>query len=397
MDKLVLVTNPGSASRKYALYRGETCLAVLHFEYVDNKPYCEIAIDGVKKPVELLIDDLSKSAGECERLLRDNGALKADEKIEIIGARLVAPSKKFTKDQLVDDNVIADLEKIQSKAPLHTGVNLAEIKFFEELYPDLPIVAISDSSFHGTKPVEAFRYAFDSELQDKLDIGRFGYHGISASSIVEIMKRENILPEKLIICHLGGGASLTAVKNGQSIDNTMGYSPNSGLMMATRTGDIDPSVVFMLQHELGLDDLEMERYLNKKAGFLGVSGFSDDMRMVLEADSRGEERSVVANKLYRYMLRKNIGAMAAALNGVDAIVFTATVGERGADVRGPICKELTYLGFEIDDDKNNSLDKTLQVANLAMEGSKPIYMIKTDELREMSRRAIITAESVMQA
>ena len=307
-----------------------------------------------------------------------------------MAARVVAPSRDFQLDQIVTDEVIAKLEKVQDKAPLHTGVNLSEIKYFKEILPaDVPVVAISDSSFHATKPIEAFRYAMDTELQDKLDIGRFGYHGISVSSIVEIMKRENILPEKLIVAHLGGGASISAVVNGQGIDNSMGFSPNTGLMMATRSGDIDPSVVFVVKKALGLDDEQMEKYLNKQAGFLGLSGQSDDMRLVLEAERNGDERAIVANKTYRYMLAKTIGAMAAAMNGVDAIVFTATVGERGADVREPICEMLTYLGFTIDHDKNWNLDKHAPLANLATEGSKPIYMIKTDELREMARRTLV--------
>lgn len=389
-EKLILVTNPGSASRKYALYQGENCLATLHFEYVDNKPYCEIAIDGVKTPVELTITDLAQAASECERILREHAVLKPEQNIEVIAARVVAPSRDFQADQIVSDETIAKLEKVQDKAPLHTGVNLSEIKYFKEILPsDVPVVAISDSSFHATKPVEAFRYAVDTELQDKLDIGRFGYHGISVSSIVEIMKRENILPEKLIVAHLGGGASISAVVNGKGYDNSMGFSPNTGLMMATRSGDIDPSVVFIMKKELGLDDEAMEKYLNKQAGFLGVSGSSDDMRLVLEAENKGDARAAVANKTYRYMLVKTIGAMAAAMNGVDAIVFTATVGERGAEVREPICEMLTYLGFKIDHDKNWNLDKHLPIANLAAEGSKPIYMIKTDELREMARRALI--------
>ncbi len=387
MDKIILVTNPGSASRKYALYRGEKALALLHFEYVDNKAYCEISIDGgEKKPVDLKITDIAEAASECERILREQNVLSDDENIDVVAARLVAPSKKFTQDLLVNDEIIADLEKVKSKAPLHTGVNLNEIKYFKEVYPELPVVAVSDSSFHSTMPEEAYRYAVNPELQDKLDIGRFGYHGISYSSIVEIMKRENILPEKLIVAHLGGGASVSAIKNGKSVDCSLGYSPNSGLMMATRSGDIDPSAVFAIKKELGLDDQEMEKYLNKQCGFLGLGG-SDDMRQILAGEEKGDKNCIVANKVYRLFLAKQIGAMAAAMNGVDAIVFTATVGERGNDVREPISKMVSYLGFDIDEDKNNNLEKTVAIANLAKDGSKPIYMIKTDELGEMARRA----------
>ncbi|MDO4871048.1 MAG: hypothetical protein Q3996_03085 [Candidatus Saccharibacteria bacterium] len=388
MDKNILIANPGSASRKYALYHGQECLATLHFEYVDNKPYCEISVAGAaKRAVEIDITDITEAAGECERILRDQDVLKDEQKIDAAAIRVVAPSRYFQQDRIVDDQVIAEMEKIQARAPLHVGSSLSEVKYLRHIDQDLPLVIISDSSFHATRPIESFRYAVDVELQDKLDLGRFGYHGISVSSIVEIMKRENILPEKLIVAHLGGGASISAVVNGQSIDNSMGYTPNTGLMMATRCGDIDPSVIFALKKELALDDEAMERYLNKQAGFIGLSKVSDDMRLVIEADEKGDERAIVANKTYRYMMVKTIGAMAAAMNGVDAIVFTATVGERGAEVREPICEMLTYLGFKIDHDKNWSLEKTTKIANLAQTDSKPIYMIKTDELGEMARRA----------
>ncbi len=390
MDKIILATNPGSASRKYALYQGDKCLATLHFEYVNDQAYCEIAVDGgEKKPVDLKITDIARAAGECERILREQGVLGDDQKIDAVAARLVAPSRDFQKDQLVDEEIIAKLEKIQSKAPLHTGVNLAEIKYFKQVYPDLPVVAVSDSSFHATKPMKAFRYAISADLQDKLDIGRFGFHGISVSSIVEIMKREAILPEKLIVCHLGGGASISAVQDGKSIDNSMGYSPLEGLMMATRSGDIDVSVALMVKEELGLSDDELEQYLNKQAGFLGLSELSDDMRLVLEAEQKGDAKAKVANETYIYKLVKTLGGLAGIMNGVDAIVFTATVGERGADVRENICAYLGYLGFELDLDKNYNIAKTDNVVNIATEASKPLYMIRTDEQAEMAHRANI--------
>lgn len=388
MDRIVLATNPGSASRKYALFQGENCLATLHFEYVNDQAHCEISIaGGEKKPVELQITDIAEAASECERILREQGVLGDDQQIDAVAARLVAPSRDFQKDQLITDEIIVKLEKNQSKAPLHTGVNLAEIKYFKQVYPDLPVIAVSDSSFHATKPMKAFRYAISADLQDKLDIGRFGYHGISVSSIVEIMKREGILPEKLIVCHLGGGASITAVQNGESIDNSMGYSPLEGLMMATRSGDIDVSVALMVKEELGLSDDELEQYLNKQAGFLGLSELSDDMRLVLEAEQKGDEKAKVANQTYIYRLAKTLGGLVTGMNGVDAIVFTATVGERGADVRENICQYLAYLGFELDLDKNNNVAKVDNVVNIATENSKPLYMIRTDEQTEMARRA----------
>lgn len=392
MSKLILVTNPGSSSRKYALYEGEDCLATLHFEYEDNEVICTAKFGDQKTKLKPEIKDVRESAGQCEAILRDIGALCDDQKIDAVAARLVVASPYFDCDHVVDEIVLAEAEKAKDRSPLHTATNLNEIQFFKEQLPDLPVIAISDSAFHFTKPKEAFRYGLDAKLQDKIGLGRYGYHGISVNSIVEIMRKNSILPEKVIVCHLGSGASISAVKNGQSVDNSMGYSPLEGLMMATRTGNIDVSAALAIKRELKLDDAGLEQYLNKQAGLLGMSGKSDDMRLILADEAAGDERAAETMKTYLYRLRKVIGEMAAALNGADAIVFTATVGERSAKVRQRLCAELTYLGFELDNEKNNSADEAPVWANLAKESSKPIYMIRTDESREMARRASIILE-----
>lgn len=387
MSRLILVTNPGSSSRKYALYEGENCLATLHFEYEDNEVICTAKFGDKKTKLKPEIEDVKEAAGQCESILREIGALTGDQKIDAVAARLVVASNYFNRDYVVDEAVLAEAEKAKDRSPLHTATNLNEIEFFKQKFPDLPVVAVSDSAFHFTKPKEAFRYGVDIDLQDKLGLGRYGYHGISMNSIVEIMRKNSILPEKVIVCHLGSGASISAIKNGESVDNSMGYTPLEGLMMATRCGQIDVAAALAIKRELKLDDAGLEQYLNKQAGLLGMSGKSDDMRLVLADEAAGDERAAETMKTYLYRLRKVIGEMAAALNGADAIVFTATVGERAADIRERLCRELTYLGFEIDPDKNNSADEAPVWANLAKDSSKPIYMIRTDESREMARRA----------
>lgn len=387
LDKLILVTNPGSASRKYALYEGEDCLATLHFEYEGNEVICTAKVGDKKTKLKPEIKDVKEAAGQCETILREVGALGADQKIDAVAARLLAATPYFDQDYVVDEVVLAEAEKAKDRSPLHTATHLGEIAFFRQQFPDLPVVAISDSAFHFTKPKEAFRYGVDIDLQDKLGIGRYGYHGISMNSIVEIMRKNSILPEKVIVCHLGSGASISAIKNGESVDNSMGYTPLEGLMMATRCGHIDVAAALAIKRELKLDDAGLEQYLNKQAGLLGMSGKSDDMRLVLADEAAGDERAIETIKTYLYRMRKVIGEMAAALNGADAIVFTATVGERAADIRERLCKDLTYLGFELDLDKNQSADEAPVWANLAKAGSKPIYMIRTDETREMARRA----------
>lgn len=389
MSKLILVTNPGSASRKYALYEDDKLRANLHFEYENDKPVCTAILPtGEKKPVELTITDIAEAAGECERALREVGAISEAEKIDVVAARLLVASSYFDHDMLVNDEVLAQAEKAKDRSPLHTATHLAEIQFFKQKFPDLPVVAVSDNAFHATKPIEAFRYGVSIDLQKKLDLGRFGYHGISVNSIVEIMKREKILPAKMIVCHLGSGASISAVKDGVSVDNSMGYTPLEGMMMATRSGNIDPAAALAIKRELGLDDAGLEKYLNKEAGLLGMTAKSDDMRIVLEDEKNGDEQAIEAMATYLYRVRKVIGEMAAAMNGADAIVFTATVGERAADIRQRLCTELTYLGFELDDTKNLQANEAPLWTNLAKDSSKPIYMIRTDESREMARHAL---------
>lgn len=389
MSKLILVTNPGSASRKYALYDGSECLANLHFEYEGDKVVCAAKSPAGKTKLYPDISDVAEAAGECEAILRQVGALAEGQKIELVAARLLVASSYFDHDMLVDDQVLAQAEIAKDRSPLHTATHLNEINFFKQKFPNLPVVAISDNAFHATKPIEAFRYGVSIDLQKKLDLGRFGYHGISVSSIVEIMKRESILPSKLIVCHLGSGASVSAVRDGISVDNSMGYTPLEGMMMATRSGNIDPAAVLAIKRELNLSDEELESYLNKKAGFLGMTSKSDDMRIVLEDEENGDEQASEAMKTYIYRLRKVVGEMAAAMNGVDAIVFTATVGERSDEVRQRLCQELSYLGFELDDIKNQQADEASTYLDLAKTGTKPIYMIRTDETGEMARRALL--------
>lgn len=387
MSKLILVTNPGSASRKYALYDGEKCLATLHFEYDRDAVICTAKTEAGKQVLRLAITDVAESAGECEKVLQEIGVLSEDQKIDVVASRLLVASSYFDHDMLVNDEVLAQAERAKDRSPLHTATHLNEINFFKQKFPDLPVVAVSDNAFHATKPIEAFRYGVSIDLQKKLDLGRFGYHGISVSSIAEIMKRENILAEKVVVCHLGSGASISALRNGISVDNSMGYTPLEGLMMATRAGNIDPAAVLAIKRELALSDDDLEKYLNKQAGLLGMTSKSDDMRIVLEDEKKGDEQAVEAMKTYLYRLRKVIAEMVAAMSGVDAIVFTATVGERSDEVRTRVCQELGYLGFELDEAKNTQADSAPVYLNLAKETSKPIYMIRTDETAEMARRA----------
>lgn len=388
MNKLILITNPGSASRKYALYSNQTPIVTLHFEYEGSRIVCTLKDlkNDTEKSLRPDIDDLGDTVPALRKILESEKYITADTPLNAILARVAAPGEYFTTEHIVDDECLENLELAKKKAPLHVPVVAAEINHFRRSFSTVPIITVSDSGFHTPRPALMKYYPFDTDLADKTEIKRYAYHGLSLGYIVEYMKQKDILPEKLIICHIGSGASVTAVFNGSSMDSSMGYSPLEGLMMSTRSGSMDPAAALAIKHELKLTDEELEKYLNKKAGLLGVSGSSDDMRDILQKRDEGDPKATFAHALYIYRVQSLIGHMSASLGGVDAIVFTATIGERSSKVRHSVMQKLAYLGFTLDPAENDK-EKLPKIANIATEKSKPIYVIKTDETAEMIRRA----------
>ena len=387
-DRLILITNPGSSSRKYALYRGNDFLCALHFEFEGEKiVYTLKKADGSKNKKDTELRNLFEVVNILEKTLTDEGYLNESTKLDAILARVAAPGSYFAADHVVDEECLAQLEIAKERAPLHAPVIASEIEQLKKTFNDTLIIEISDSAFHNERSDVAKAYAIDTELAEKYDIKRWGYHGLSVGSIVRLMKSEGILPEKVVVCHIGSGASITAVKDGKSADTTMGYSPLEGLMMATRAGSMDVAAALAIKRELNMQsDDELEKYLNKKCGLLGVSGKSDDMREIIKGCANGDKRAELARALYVLTLRRAIGQMAASMAGVDAIVFTATIGERSDEIRRLVAESLSYLGFNLDYDKNTK-DMDERVVNIATENSKPIYVIKTDESDEMIVRA----------
>lgn len=392
-NKLILITNPGSSSRKYALYKGTELVCSLHFEFEGKEIICTLKkADGSKKVLKQTFKELTSTVANINRILTEEGYLGGMAKIDAILARVACPGEYFTQDHIVDEEYLKALEKGKKRAPLHVPVVAGEIEHFVKSFKDTPILAISDTSFHTDRPDLMKYYGFDTDIADKADIKKFGYHGLSIGSIVNYMKEQDILPEKLIVCHLGSGSSLTAVFEGKSLDTTMGYSPIGGLLMATRCGDMDPAAALALKRHLGYEsDESIEKYLNKECGLLGVSGQSDDMREILRLRDEGDKKGTFAHAMYVYRVQSCIGQMAASLGGVDAIVFTATIGERSDEIRRTVTQKLSYLGFSLDDDKNvGDLDE--RHVNIAADGSKPIWVIRTDEFEEMLRRAALLME-----
>ena len=383
---LTLISNPGSASRKYALYRDQAEAAQLHFEYREGRITCSIAAHDRHEPVDVDLHDLNDVAGQVLPILKSHNLIADNETVTHIGLRIVAPSSYFLQDRIMDDETIKRLHELEVRAPLHISATLHEFTVLHDVFPDAVIVGVSDSAFHAVKPDYAWNYGVRLQDADRFEIKRFGYHGLSVASVVRTLEGIGKLPPKIIIAHLGSGASITAVHGGKSLDNTMGYSPLEGLIMATRVGSIDPTATNMLQTQLHLDDQQMEDYLNSHSGLLGLSEVSSAVNELLEHEAQGNHNAHLALQTYVFTIQKAIGSMAGALGGADMLIFTGTVGERSAPTRQRVLERLHYMDFIIDEEANESCDdpnSPTRISTLAK--SKPIYVIPTDEAGEMLR------------
>ncbi|HZJ34691.1 MAG TPA: acetate/propionate family kinase [Candidatus Angelobacter sp.] len=386
-ESLTLVVNPGSASRKYALFKNGQEQASINFEFEDTKVVGKVEFAGEKHSINYEDSNLNTVSRYILPLLREHKIMGDSDVLSSIGIRVVAPSDSFTKDRLLTDEVVAELGVLQQKAPLHITTELSEIKNLKNIFPDTPIIAVSDSEFHSTKPIWACHYGIDTALAEKFGIKRYGYHGVSVSSVVQKLQEAGGLKPKTIVCHLGSGSSITAVLDGKSVDTTMGYSPLEGLVMASRSGNIDIAAALAIKRELQLDDDGLEQYLNEQSGLLGVSGSSNDIRQLLTSEEKGDEKAKLALDLFVYRVQQAIGQMAASLGGVDSLVFTATIGERSNIIRGRILEKLGYLGFEGDKDANEKTFEPSGITNIATASSKWILVVSTDEATEIARRA----------
>lgn len=388
MEKLFLVTNPGSSSRKYALYRGGDMVCTFHFESEGKDIVCTVkTADGNKRKLTEGFKKLTDTVKYVKKILEDEGYINKNTKLDAIVARVASTGDYFAEDHIVDDGCLKRLEVAKKRAPLHVPVIAAEIEECVKEFNGTPVITVSDSGFHNTRDKVHTYYAIDTELADKAEIKRYGYHGLSMGSISEYLKAHNLLAEKVVVCHIGSGSSLTAMKNGESFDTTMGYTPLEGVMMATRCGDIDATAALAIGRELGLEGEKLEEYLNKQCGLKGVTGETDDMREVLSLRDDGDARAKLAYEMYIYRIQRAIGQMAASLQGIDALVFTATIGERNSEIRRDIVAGLGYLGFKINDTKNDDGLGDNSRCIVSASGSKPIYVIQTDETGEMIRRA----------
>ena len=382
----VLVINCGSSSLKYQILdmtnESLLCKGLVERIGMDGSviTHEKIGMDKVKTEVPM-----KDHKDAIEQVLaavqdKDHGVVKSMDEIGAVGHRVVHAGEKFAKSVLITDEVVKALEECVDLAPLHNPPNLLGISACQQLMPNTPMVGVFDTAFHQTMPPESYIYAIPYEYYQKHGIRRYGFHGTSHKYVAERaskMLNVNLDDLKLITCHLGNGASVSAIKRGKCIDTSMGFTPLEGLVMGTRSGDIDPAIVTYIREKENLPQGKANEILNKKSGVLGISGVSSDFRDLEEAVADGNERAALALKVFAHKVRFYIGAYIAEMNGVDAIVFTAGVGENDVSMREIICNNLGNLGIKLDPVKNKVRGKETIIS--ADDGRVKILLIPTNE------------------
>ncbi|MCI5912090.1 MAG: acetate kinase [Prevotella sp.] len=383
----ILVLNCGSSSIKYKLYNmdNETVLAQGGVERIGiDGAFIKVTLpNGEKKQIMHDMPDHKEGVNMVFSVLLDKeiGAIKSLDEIDAVGHRIVQGGDKFCQSVIVDQSVEDGIEELCDLAPVHNAGHLKGIRAVDHLMPNVPQVCVFDNAFHSTMPDYAYLYAVPYELYEKYHVRRYGFHGTShryVSHRVCEMLGKDIKTQKIITCHIGNGASVSAVKNGKVMDTSMGLTPLAGVMMGSRSGDIDASAVTYIMEKLGKKPQEMADYLNKESGVLGISGISSDMRDVESAAKEGNKRAILALQMYAYRIKKYIGAYAAAMGGVDTIVFTAGVGENQTSMRADACEGLEFLGIKI----NKELNATIrgEEAIISTPDSKvTVCVVPTDE------------------
>lgn len=393
----VLVINAGSSSLKYQLIdmEDESVLAKGNAERIGipdsflkhtakGKDTVEIKAefsnheDAIKMVINSLVDP-------------EHGVIKSMDEIGAVGHRIVHGGESFAASVVIDDEVMEAIEANIRLAPLHNPANIMGIKACKSVMPNTPMVAVFDTAFHQTMPREAFMYAIPYETYKELGIRRYGFHGTSHKYVSQ--KAAQILNKpietlKIVTCHLGNGSSVAAVKNGKSVDTSMGFTPLAGLPMGTRCGDIDPAIVTFLKENKGMTDEEINEYLNKKSGVLGLSGISSDFRDLHKAADEGNERAQLALDVFNYSVKKYIGAYAAAMGGLDCVVFTAGIGENTPQVREKVCSGLEFLGIKIDPQRNNKMVGGLDGEINTDDSKVKVLVIPTNEELMIARETL---------
>lgn len=391
----VLVINCGSSSLKYQLIDSDTekvlakglCERIgqkgSHFKHnpaagkrIDKEIFMKDHEDAIKIVLNALTD-------------KEYGVIKSLSEIDAVGHRLVHGGEKFSKSTIIDEKVIKAAEECNELAPLHNPANLIGIRACEKLMKGVPMVAIFDTAFHQTMPPKAYLYGIPIKYYNKYKIRRYGFHGTSHSYVSKRTLAFTGIPvehSKLVICHLGNGASISAVLNGKSVDTSMGLTPLPGLIMGTRSGDIDPSIMEFIHKKENKSIEEIMDILNNESGLLGISGLSSDFRDIDREIEQGNQNAKIAFDAFVYRIVKYIGAYVAAMKGVDAIAFTGGIGENDSSVRKAVCDYLVYLGIEIDDEKNQTKGKEVMISTSA--SRVKVCVIPTNEELAIARETV---------
>ena len=382
----ILVLNCGSSSVKYKLIeiKANKVLAeggiekiglpdaFIKFKFGNEKIQQDLDINDHVGAIKSILDNLTS---------KEYGCIKDFKEIDAVGHRVVHGGEKFNKSVLINDEVIAKIKECYGIAPLHNPVNMAGIDAINEVLPEVPQVGVFDTAFHQTMPAKSYMYALPYKYYAEDGVRRYGFHGTSHRYVSQrVCEFLGVEPKgkKIITCHVGNGGSITAVKDGKSIDTSMGLTPTEGLMMGTRCGDVDPGALIFLMDKHNLSSKDMLNMVNKESGLAGVSGVSSDMREITAAAKQGYEKAILSLGMYEQRITKYVGAFAAEMGGVDIIVFTGGVGEHQSSTRANVCKPLRFMGVEIDDeanDANNGDEGIISTPNSAVK----VVVIPTDE------------------
>ena len=382
----ILVLNCGSSSVKYKLIeiKANKVLAeggiekiglpdaFIKFKFGNEKIQQDLDINDHVGAIKSILDNLTS---------KEYGCIKDFKEIDAVGHRVVHGGEKFNKSVLINDEVIAKIKECYGIAPLHNPVNMAGIDAINEVLPEVPQVGVFDTAFHQTMPAKSYMYALPYKYYAEDGVRRYGFHGTSHRYVSQrVCEFLGVEPKgkKIITCHVGNGGSITAVKDGKSVDTSMGLTPTEGLMMGTRCGDVDPGALIFLMDKHNLSSKDMLNMVNKESGLAGISGVSSDMREITTAAKQGNEKAILSLEMYEQRITKYVGAFAAEMGGVDIIVFTGGVGEHQSSPRANVCKPLRFMGVEIDDaanDANNGDEGIISTPNSAVK----VVVIPTDE------------------
>ena len=392
----VLVINCGSSSLKYQLIDmvNEEALAQGLVERIGIDGILTQKVDGREKyVVETDLKDHQVAIDLVLKTLVDEkqGVIKSMDEISAVGHRVVHGGEKYSKSVIVNDEVLANLEELVKLAPLHNPANIIGIKACQALMPKTPMVVVFDTAFHQTMPQKAFMYPVPYKFYEEDHVRRYGFHGTSHKYVAgEAAKwmNKDIKDLKIITCHLGNGVSVTAVDGGKSVDTTMGFTPLDGIIMGSRSGSIDPAIVTFLQKEKGYTPQEVDNILNKESGVLGVSGIGTDFRDIRVAAEKNDARALLTMDIYGYQIKKQIGAYAAAMGGLDAIVFTAGIGEHAPEVRIRALTNMEFLGIDIDAAKNDNQNVGDGMEISTADSKVKLYVIPTNEELAICRETV---------